>query len=92
MIFVRYRSNPRGGLKPSKPQGSLGPSRYFGLPMVNLGRPPLPPNRPYCWPFNYLEYVKDFDPNVMLEFLRLLLKQMVKQKMQKLIIFLVLPS
>jgi hypothetical protein len=48
MIFVRYRSNPRGGLKPSKPQGSLGPSRYFGLPMVNLGRPPLPPNRPYC--------------------------------------------
>jgi hypothetical protein len=22
--------------------------------------PPLPPNRPYRWPFNYLEYVKDF--------------------------------
>jgi hypothetical protein len=29
--------------------------------MVNLGRPPLPPNRPYHQPFNYLEYVKDFD-------------------------------
>jgi hypothetical protein len=29
--------------------------------MVNLGRPPLPPNRPYCWPFNYHEYVKDSD-------------------------------
>ncbi len=26
--------------------GGLGPSRYFGLPMVNLGRPPLPLNRP----------------------------------------------
>jgi hypothetical protein len=32
--------------------------------MVNPWRPPLPPNRPYCWPLNYLEYVKDFDPNV----------------------------
>jgi hypothetical protein len=31
--------------------------------MVNLGRPPLPPNRPYCWPLNCLEYVKDFDLN-----------------------------
>jgi hypothetical protein len=32
--------------------------------MVNLGRPPLPPNRPYCRPLNYPEYVKDFDPDV----------------------------
>jgi hypothetical protein len=32
--------------------------------MVHLGRPLLPPNRPYCRPLNYLEYVKDFDPNV----------------------------
>jgi len=30
--------------------------------MVNLGRPPLSPNEPYHWPFNYLEYVKGFDP------------------------------
>jgi hypothetical protein len=32
--------------------------------MVNLGRPPLPPNKPYHQPLNYLEYVKGFDPNV----------------------------
>jgi hypothetical protein len=25
--------------------------------------PPLPPSRPYCQPFNYPKYVKDFDPN-----------------------------
>jgi len=25
--------------------------------------PLLPPNKPYRWPLNYLEYVKDFDPN-----------------------------
>jgi hypothetical protein len=31
--------------------------------MVNLGKPPLPPNRPYRQPLNYHEYVKDFDPN-----------------------------
>ncbi len=31
--------------------------------MVNLGKPPLSPNKPYCWPLNYLEYVKDSDPN-----------------------------
>ncbi len=30
--------------------------------MVNLGRPPLLLNKPYRWPFNYLEYVKDSDP------------------------------
>jgi len=27
--------------------------------MVHPSRPPLPPSRPYCWPFNYPEYVKD---------------------------------
>jgi hypothetical protein len=31
--------------------------------MVNPGRPPLPPNKPYHQPLNYLQYVKDFDPN-----------------------------
>jgi hypothetical protein len=45
------------------PLGPLGPLVYFGLPMVHLGRPPLPPKRPYRWPFNYLEYIKDFDPD-----------------------------
>jgi hypothetical protein len=29
---------------------------------MNPSKPPLPPKRPYCWPLNYLEYVKDFDP------------------------------
>ncbi len=32
--------------------------------MVNLGRPPLPPKTTYFRPFNYLEYVKDYNPNV----------------------------
>ncbi len=31
--------------------------------MMNSNIRPLPPNRPYCWPFNYPKYVKDFDPN-----------------------------
>jgi len=31
--------------------------------MVNLGMPPLTPNRPYHRPLNYPEYVKDFDPD-----------------------------
>ncbi len=30
---------------------------------MHPGRPPLPPNKSYHRPFNYLEYVKDFDPN-----------------------------
>ncbi len=32
--------------------------------MMNLSKPPLPPNMFYCQPLNYLEYVKDSDPNV----------------------------
>jgi len=27
--------------------------------MVHPSKPPLPPNRPYHWPFNYPKYVKD---------------------------------
>ncbi len=51
MIFVEQPLDPRGG--GSNPPWPLGPprppepSRYFGFPMMNLGRPPLPPNRPY---------------------------------------------
>jgi hypothetical protein len=61
-IFVKQPSNPRGkGLGPPRP---LRPSRYFGLLMMNLGKPPSPPNRPYHHPFNYPKYMKDFDPNV----------------------------
>jgi hypothetical protein len=29
--------------------------------MMDLNRPPLPPNKPYCQPLNYLEYVKKFN-------------------------------
>ncbi len=32
--------------------------------MVNPSIPPLSPNKPHRRPLNYLEYVKDFDPNV----------------------------
>ncbi len=37
--------------------------------MVNLGKPPLPPNKPYCRPLNYLEYVKILTQMFMLEYL-----------------------
>jgi hypothetical protein len=61
-IFARQPSDPkRGGLGPL---GPLRPSRYFGLPMIDLSQPPLPPNKPYRRPFNYPEYVKDSNPNV----------------------------
>jgi hypothetical protein len=39
--------------------------------MVNPGRPPLPPNKPYRWPLNYSKYVKDFDPNAHVTVLKL---------------------
>jgi hypothetical protein len=29
--------------------------------MVNPSRPPLPPNKPYCWPFSYPKYVKHYN-------------------------------
>jgi hypothetical protein len=66
--------------------------RYFGLLVVNSCKLPLPLNKPYHQPLNYLEYVKDFDPYVHIRVLKLPLEQMVKQKMQKLLICLVLPS
>jgi len=42
-IFARQPLDLGG--KGSRQQRPLG---YFGLPMVNLGRPPLSPNKPYC--------------------------------------------
>jgi hypothetical protein len=42
--------------------------------MVNLGRPSLPPNRPYHQPFNYFEYVKAFDPYVRVKFFKSTIK------------------
>jgi hypothetical protein len=40
IVFAKQPSNLGGG--------GLGPLGYFGLPMMDLGRPPLPPNIPYC--------------------------------------------
>jgi len=36
--------------------------------------PPLPPNKPYCRPPNYLEYVKDFDPNAQIKVFKVAIK------------------
>jgi len=64
-FFAGRPLNPRGGgSNPQGPPRPLGFPRYSGLRMVNLGRPPLPPNRPYRQPFNYLVYVLDFDLDV----------------------------
>ncbi len=61
-FFARQPSNlGGGGSGPLEPLRLLG---YFGLPMMDLGRPPLPQNRPYHSPLNYFEYVKDFDLDV----------------------------
>jgi hypothetical protein len=62
IVFANQLLDPGGG--GSDPPRTLGPPRYFGLPMVNPGRPPLPPNRPYHQPLNYPEYVKDSDLSV----------------------------
>jgi hypothetical protein len=63
-IFLGQPLDPRGGsLNPLGPLGPPRPSGYFGLPMMNPSKPPLPPNMPYHRPFND-KYVKDSDPNV----------------------------
>jgi hypothetical protein len=59
-VFANQPSDLGGG--GSNPPRPLRPLGYFGLPMVNLGKSPLPPNKPYCWPLNYPEYVKDYNP------------------------------
>jgi len=60
-VFTNQPLDPtRGELNPLDPPK---PPRYFGLPMVNPRRPPLPPNKPYHRPLEYLEYVKDSDLN-----------------------------
>jgi hypothetical protein len=58
-IFAKQPLDLGGG--GSRPLGLLG---YFGLPIVNPSKPPLPLNKPYRRPFNYPEYVKDFDLDV----------------------------
>ncbi len=88
-VFASQPLDLRGGnSNPTKPLGPLG---YFGLPMVNPGRPPLPPNRPYRWPFNYLDMLKILTKMFMSKYLKLPLEQIVKQMIQKLLICSVLP-
>jgi hypothetical protein len=49
-IFVKQPLDPRRrGSNPLRPLGPLG---YFGLPMMNPSRPPLPTNMPYRRPLN----------------------------------------
>jgi hypothetical protein len=42
--------------------------------MEILGRPPLPPNKPYCRPFNYPKYVKDSNPNTHVKVFKVVIK------------------
>ncbi len=49
-IFVRQPLDLGGG--GSNPPRPPRLPRYFGLPMINTGRPPLPTNMPYRRPLN----------------------------------------
>jgi hypothetical protein len=42
--------------------------------MVNPSRPPLSPNKPYHQPFNYLKYVRNFNPNVNVKVFKVAIK------------------
>jgi len=76
MIFARQPLDPKGGgSNPPIPSRPSGPSRYFGLPMMNLSIPPLPPNRPSCWPLNYPKYVKDSNPHAHVKILKVAIKR-----------------
>jgi hypothetical protein len=62
-VFAKqHQTQRKGGSRPPRPPIL---SRYFGLRMMDPGRPPLPPNIPYHRPLNYPKYVKDFDPNAL---------------------------
>jgi hypothetical protein len=80
-----------GGSDPLKSLGPPGPSGCFGLPMMNLGRPPLPPNRPYRRPFNYHKYVKDSNPDAYVKVFKVVVKINGETKDAK-IVNLFLPS
>jgi hypothetical protein len=74
-VFVKQPSYPRGGSsRPPKPPRPLRPLGYFGLPMMNPSKPPLPPNKPYRRPLNYLEYVKNSNPNAHVEVFKTTIK------------------
>jgi hypothetical protein len=74
-VFATQPSYPRGrGSRPLEPLRPPRPVGYFGLPMMNLGKPPLPPNKPYRRPLNYFEYVKNLNPNVHVKVFKTIIK------------------
>jgi hypothetical protein len=74
-IFAKQPLDPRGGgSDPPRPPRPPEPLRYFGLPMMNPSRPPLPPNMPYHQPLNYLEYVENTNPNVHVRVFKAIIK------------------
>jgi hypothetical protein len=78
-VFVRQPSCPGGGgSRPLEPPRLPRPSSYFGLPMMNQGRPPLPPNKPYRRPLNYFEHVKNSNPDVHVKVFKTAIKVLVK--------------
>jgi hypothetical protein len=53
--------------------------------MVNPCRLPLPPNRPYHQPLNYLECVKDFDLDVHVRVLKVAIRRNGETKDAKIV-------
>ncbi len=90
-VFVSQPSNQRRGNSNLVGFRFDITPRYFLLLMVHLGRPPLPPNIPYCWPLNYLEYVKDFDPNAHVKVFNIAIRANSETNDAKIVIFSVLP-
>jgi hypothetical protein len=89
-IFVGQPLDPGGG-GGSNPPGPPKPSRYFGLPMMHLGKPPLPLNKPYRQPLNYPKYVKDVDPNAHVKMFEIVIRANGETNDAKILICLVLP-
>jgi hypothetical protein len=59
--------------------------------MVNPSLPPLPSNRPYRRPLNYLEYVKDFDPDVHVRVFKATIRANSEIYDAKILIYYILP-
>ncbi len=85
-VFVNQPSNLRkGNLDPLGPLRPPGPPRYFGLPIINPSRPPLPPNKLYHQPLNYPEYVKDSNLNVHVRVFKVIIRANIETNDVKII-------
>jgi hypothetical protein len=62
----------------SWPLGPPRPPRSYKFPYSNVGKPLIPPIKPPKKPFNYLEYVNFFDPNVKVRIFKATSEPMVK--------------